>query len=74
MDVGEELGRHGMEEGSPQRRGEGGRGGLTLLSLQVAPLAENGLGDLASKSLSHGRTDAGQRRGRSGTRELGRPW
>ena len=25
LDVGEELGRHGMEEGSPQRRGEVGR-------------------------------------------------
>ena len=53
-DVGEELGGHGMEEGSLQRRGEVRFNSALPPDLQVAPLAENVLGDPVSKSLSHG--------------------
>ena len=64
-----------MEEGLLQKLGGAGRSGSTLHDLQGAPLAENLLGGLASRSLPHGRTGGGQMRGQWGTKELdGASW
>ena len=69
-----ELGAHGREEGSLQRQGEAGMLVSAQLYRPEAPPAENLLDGLASKNSSHGKTGAGQRLGRWGTKELERAW
>ena len=67
------MGTHGMElmeVGSLQRHEESGMSGSAQHCHKGAPPAENLLGGLASKSLSHGRTGAGERHGRWGSKEL----